>query len=337
MKLSEKIAELRKKQGWSQEELAFRLGVSRQSVSKWESGTALPEVDKIVQLADMFGVSCDYLMKNDLVSAEVSNTNIVADETASQDDSSSDVTGDSFDDYEQEQPVDKEYVFGQVRKGSILNAIGVMLCVLCPVLLIFLVARADGGFLSENLAVGLGIGALFVLVAAGVFLIIIASKCQVSVSLNSDMQKQVKRHLAEVRPFFITTTAIATVLCIVAVVPLVVAAVAEASEYIVVEMVCVLLIIVAVAVALFVFVGTSTDSYKRLSRGEIPASEKKKENIVDKLSEVYWMLVLAGYLIWSFLANSWGISWIVWPIAGVLSAVLKSILNLAGMGKDDDD
>lgn len=57
MLLAEKITELRKKQGWSQEELAQKLDISRQSVSKWESGGAMPDLDKIIKLSSIFGVS----------------------------------------------------------------------------------------------------------------------------------------------------------------------------------------------------------------------------------------------------------------------------------------
>lgn len=60
MILAEKIMKLRKQQGWSQEELAMKLGVSRQSVSKWESGASIPELDKILQLGELFGVSTDF-------------------------------------------------------------------------------------------------------------------------------------------------------------------------------------------------------------------------------------------------------------------------------------
>ena len=62
MLLSEKILMLRKKQGWSQEELAEKLGVSRQSVSKWESTGSVPDLQKVIQLAELFGVSTDYLL-----------------------------------------------------------------------------------------------------------------------------------------------------------------------------------------------------------------------------------------------------------------------------------
>ena len=64
MILAEKIMELRKKNGWSQEELANKLNVSRQSVSKWESAMSVPELDKILQLSEIFEVSTDYLLKD---------------------------------------------------------------------------------------------------------------------------------------------------------------------------------------------------------------------------------------------------------------------------------
>lgn len=66
MKMSEKILLLRKKAGWSQEDLALELGVSRQSVYKWESEASLPEIDKIKAIAKLFNVSFDYLMDDEI-------------------------------------------------------------------------------------------------------------------------------------------------------------------------------------------------------------------------------------------------------------------------------
>ena len=66
MILADKIIEERKKNGWTQEDLAQKLGVSRQSVSKWESAGAIPDLKKIIQLADLFGVSTDYLLKDEV-------------------------------------------------------------------------------------------------------------------------------------------------------------------------------------------------------------------------------------------------------------------------------
>ena len=66
MILADKIILLRKKCGWSQEQLAEQLDISRQSVSKWESGMSIPDLDKIVKMSGLFGVSTDYLLKDEM-------------------------------------------------------------------------------------------------------------------------------------------------------------------------------------------------------------------------------------------------------------------------------
>ena len=70
MKLSDKIIKLRKTKGWSQEDLAEKLNVSRQAVSRWENGTALPDANNILQLSRLFQVSADYLLNEEYCSAE---------------------------------------------------------------------------------------------------------------------------------------------------------------------------------------------------------------------------------------------------------------------------
>lgn len=69
MAISDKILNLRKENGLSQEAFAEKLGVSRQSVSKWESGAAMPDIDKIVSISEIFGVTTDFLLKEDLAEA----------------------------------------------------------------------------------------------------------------------------------------------------------------------------------------------------------------------------------------------------------------------------
>lgn len=66
MLLADKIVTLRKRAGWSQEELAVQLGVSRQSVSKWEGARSVPDMQKVVQMSRLFGVTTDYLLKEEL-------------------------------------------------------------------------------------------------------------------------------------------------------------------------------------------------------------------------------------------------------------------------------
>ena len=66
MILADKIIEERKRNGWSQEDLAEKLGVSRQSVSKWEGAQSVPDLNRILQMAELFGVTTDYLLKNEM-------------------------------------------------------------------------------------------------------------------------------------------------------------------------------------------------------------------------------------------------------------------------------
>ena len=65
MKLPDKIVKLRKAQGWSQEDLAEKINVSRQAISRWENGTALPDAQNVLQISKLFGVTTDYLLNDD--------------------------------------------------------------------------------------------------------------------------------------------------------------------------------------------------------------------------------------------------------------------------------
>lgn len=70
MIFADKLITLRKKAGWSQEELAEKLNVTRQSVSKWEGAQSVPDIDKILQLSCLFGVTTDYLLKDEQAEPE---------------------------------------------------------------------------------------------------------------------------------------------------------------------------------------------------------------------------------------------------------------------------
>lgn len=75
MILADKITALRKKAGWSQEELAEQLGVTRQSVSKWEGAQSVPDMDKVVQMSRLFGVTTDFLLKDELSEEDCTREN----------------------------------------------------------------------------------------------------------------------------------------------------------------------------------------------------------------------------------------------------------------------
>ena len=66
MKLGEKLQQLRRQSGLSQEQLAAQLTVSRQAVSKWELDETMPDTENVIQLSRLFGVSCDYLLRDEV-------------------------------------------------------------------------------------------------------------------------------------------------------------------------------------------------------------------------------------------------------------------------------
>ncbi len=94
-----------------------------------------------------------------------------------------------------------------------------------------------------------------------------------------------------------------------------------------------LLVIIGVAIAMFIRAGSEMETYKQLLQIEEYSPVYKKENqIIGIIAPIFWPLVTASYLIWSFTTGDWHKTWIVWPIAGisfgVLSAILSSVLKL---------
>ena len=160
MIIADKIIDERKRNGWSQEELADKLQVSRQSVSKWEGAQSIPDINRIIQMAELFGVSADYLLKDDasrgnevipVMEAEEGKGRIhkVSMEEAS------------------------EYLRIQKHYAPVV-ALGVSLCILSPVLLIVLAGLSDSNLfgISENLAAGVGVVTLLVMIAIAVYVFI---------------------------------------------------------------------------------------------------------------------------------------------------------------------
>ena len=131
MILADKIIDLRKKAGWSQEELAEKLGVSRQSVSKWEGAQSIPDMNKILQLSDLFGVSTDYLLKDSMEAAEP----VPAEEAENE--------GTTFVSMEE-----ANAFLAYKAESAPKIALGVLLCILSPIALLLLGGAQDSGRLA---------------------------------------------------------------------------------------------------------------------------------------------------------------------------------------------
>ncbi len=160
MILADKIIELRKRNGWSQEELAEKLDVSRQSISKWEGAQSVPDMNRILALSQIFGVSTDVLLKDELELDGMSGLGLQAEDTAARSVSMEEAS--AYLDH-------KNTAAGRI-------SLGVMLCILSPVLLIILTGAQEAGriALTENQAAGLGLIVLFLLIGAAVALFVIS-------------------------------------------------------------------------------------------------------------------------------------------------------------------
>lgn len=325
MILADKIMEERKKNGWSQEELAGQLGVSRQSVSKWESAQSVPDLNRILQLADLFGVTTDYLLKDEI-----------------EDKPEHKELKESVDTERKLRKVSMEEASAFLKlqeKNAPIIALGVLLCILSPVVLIVLggLSEAEIFGISENVAGLIGIILLLIMVAISVFLFI---KCgnegEKFEYLNTEeieteygvtgMVREKKNAFASKYNMGIS---VGVVLCILSVVPLIASGFITDKDYVAAIMVGVLLIIVAVAVNMIIRVGIINGSYdKLLQENDYTVGKKKSSVIMERIGGIYWCVVTAIYLAWSLPTMEWGITWVIWPVAGVLFGVVAAIVKV---------
>ena len=330
MILAEKISEERKKNGWSQEELAEKLSVSRQSVSKWESGQSVPDLNRILEMARIFGVTTDYLLKDEIEEAE----NVDGFKSTESSKKLRKVTMEEADE------------FLRIKtKTSPIIAFGVSLCVASAAPLIALIGLSESRRIgiTEDFASGIGVAILLVMVAVAVFLFILSGRDNLRIFYRKADEFLGKEEIESeygvdgiVREKkngfsgkFTISVGIGVVLCILSCVPLMLCAGINAKDDIVVISVSILLLIVAVAVNLFVRVGIVNSSFDvLLQEGDYTVKKKKEAPVVGAVMLVYWLIFVAIYLGWSFPTGKWDISWVVWPIAGVLSPIVALITRM---------
>lgn len=327
----------RKKKGWSQEELAEKLDISRQSVSKWESGASIPDIDKIIILSDLFGVSTDYLLKDELETDGEASKEIVY-ENMHEEKGGRSVSAEEANSF-----------LSLRRKLAFPMASGTALCVLSPIPLLLLASLAEyvGGAISTDMAGGLGVAALLVLVAAGVAVLIL---CEMKLGKYEYMQKEnlvlqygvrgiCEKNREAFAGVYSVVVTVGVVLCILGSVPLIVAAAFSAPDEAYVYCIAALLGLVAFAVFLFVWADNIKGSFDMLlQEGDYTAEEKYVRKRMAFFPGAYWCFVTALFLA----ANSWrsnlkydafwrGLKWNytvwIWPIAALLYVVLLHILK----------
>ena len=326
MILAEKIINLRKKNGWSQEELAEKLGVTRQSISKYEGAQSIPDLDKILKLSEIFGVTTDYLIKDELEEEEYAPSQMHENESES-DRSVHKVTMEMANEYLQ-----------IIDWSAGKTAFATMLCILSPIVLLMLGAMSEmpNYHISENAAAGIGICVLIVLIAIAVTIFIL---CGMKTKKYEFMEKEdietvygvsgmVKEKRDAYHSPYVTQLVIGITCCICSVIPLFGTLAVSESDFYMVSAVCMLLTLVAIGTYFIVRSAAKMNAMNQLLEEEDYTRQKKHEN--KKMSgpvTVYWLIATAIYLAWSFTTNDWDRTWIIWPVVGVLFPAFFAIVN----------
>lgn len=337
MILADKIIELRKKSGLSQEELAEKMNVSRQSVSKWEGAQSIPDLDKILALSKIFGVSTDYLLK---------------------------------DDFEGEEPVPTDEVEGALRKVSMeeanrflrinekrapKTAFGVMLCMLSPLLLIVLAGLSEyspnffGSFaISENFAGGVGVAALLTIIACAVIIFLISGQELKDFEyLETDgidtgygVSGMVKERRGAYSSRHTKSLILGTVICILSVIPLFLSAITDDDLTAIMGFV---LLMAICSVGVYILIKTSMINSgfdMLLEEGKYSRENKSAKKKRRDIMVIYWLIVTAIYIGYVCYARShfWDDAsfysdWkenglVIWAAAGVLCPVVSRIVKM---------
>ena len=322
MILADKIIDLRKKNGWSQEELAELMDVSRQSISKWEGAQSVPDMKRILKMSEVFGVSTDYLLKDDMETAELAEVSAVL----------TDARGVSM-----EEAVN----FLDLRnKISGRTALGVMMCIFSPIALICLAAAQEAGVvaMSENAAAGLGLIILLTLIGGAVALFVTGDLAlknyeymeKDAIETAYGVSGMVEDRRARFRGTHTRMLTLGIVLCVLATNPLFISMMFFGDNDLAAALsVGALLFLVGIGVFLIVRVSYVWDSFSMLlEEGDYSRENKTASKKMAPLAGIYWAAVLAVYLGISFMNNSWDRSWIIWPVAAVAYGAVAGIVKV---------
>ncbi len=333
MILADKIIQLRKKNGWSQEELAEQMGVSRQAVCKWEGAQSIPDINKLIQLSQLFGVSTDYLLKDEIEEADI-DTEIYSSESDS-------VEGKN----KRFVSMEEANAFLKVKEetcGKI--AFGVFMCILSPVAMFLLAAAAECNMIpiTEDAAGGFGMLILLLIIAPAVALFI---QCGMKTSQFEYMENEtietqygvtgmVKERRENFRDVYMKNIILGVCLCVLAAIPLFGVAVISTNEFYEVVALCMMFFIVAIGVYLIVKVSIPWESMKKLlQEGDYSVAEKEKKRkrkiIIGPVAGIYWMVATAIFLGFGLTqGGEWEFARAFWPVVGILFVPVVIVCKL---------
>lgn len=327
MILADKIIINRKRLNLTQEALAEEINVSRQAVSKWEGAQSIPEMEKIILLSNLFGVSVDYLIRDEIEDIEY-------------------LDSEQFSKTKRLSVEEVNTFLEKSMRSSSYVSLGVMLCILSPVMLILLTSLSSLNMinLSETGSSSIGITILLILVSIGVGLFIINSYLMKEYEflekeyfeLNYGVEGIVKQKQKLRKKENIVNITTGVILLILSPLPVIISQSFTSQFFSDVYAVPLLLLTVSIGTYIIIRNGIRENSYfKLLQEQDYTMEKKRRSKIYGKISAIYWLSITTIFLAYSFVYNGWHNSWMIWPISGVLFTVIMAIVSV--LLKEDED
>lgn len=321
MIFADKLIRLRKRSGMSQEELAEKMNVSRQSVSKWEGAQNVPDLEKILQLGELFGVTTDYLLKDELEDEEF-------------------VGKDTSESCRKITLAEANEFLDLRKKASWRIALATFLNIAAVTQLIVFggtTTLPEPPF-SQNIAAAAGMIGMLVLaaIAVGIYLYTGAQSKHFEFLEKEPFETEygvvgmVRERQKAYRNTYVKSNIIGTCLCIISPVLLFIGAMSE-SEFFTVMMFAATLLTAGIGVVFFITAGVRGASMRKLlQEDDYTPKRKRRARLSAKVSPIYWGVVVAVYLVWLLVidANRESQSWVVFPVAGVLFAAVIGVCGL---------
>ena len=295
MAFSDNLQFIRAQAGVTQEQLAEQLDVSRQSVSKWESGASFPEMDTLLRICDLYDVNMDTLLRGSVEESRVSDT----------------VRYDAF-----------------MNRFSLRMALSISAIIAGVALMIFLKVLIPSGS-SEILAV-----ALFMLIVTVSVVVMVASGIQYDNfrkkhPVLQDFYTEEEKDAFHQKFVWYIAGGVGAILFGVVLLILMFAFLPEREPY---ESLggALFMLLVAGAVFAFVYGGMQEDKYKiwKYNRDNNPDPESKRRlDLIGAACGVIMLIATAIYVGLGFTRNAWGTAWWVFPVGGILCGVVSVVLD----------
>ena len=322
MTLSEKIMLLRNRAGLSQAELAEKLGVAKKTLLRWERGEAMPDIEKIVLLAEIFSVSTDSLLI-DSIDPEKKTDEVQSKPPRH-------VTLNEA----------EEYLKAKFR-AAYMVAIATFIMMLSPGIMLVIMALP---FRSDRLSTALGIAAFFLLatLSVSIYIYVHAKTARYDFVAGEDFSLEygatdmLAKTEEKIMLSYAVRNTVGMVLCILSLVPLIIAAlIPSASTLAVMISIAAALFIAGLGVVMFITSGIKRSALSAL-HDSMGAQKIYSKQLEDRINKGFWILVIGFYLLYSFVSGNWHLSWLIFIFALGISSFISAAFTLVRRANGND-